>query len=125
MEILDCRKEMTAHLRARIAASGIKARVRMAPGAYSKSIQVFPPAYEIEFTHDEQRTIRTIAKSNKLTFVCGIEIDIERMTDPHGMEFHLSDEGRADWTRNALRFPNPHLREDVQRAAFDSTGKRR
>lgn len=79
-------KQMTAHLRGRISHEGIKARVRMAPGG--GSIQVFPVAYDISFTEDEQRTIRFIAKVNKLTLVRGMEIQVEQMTDPSGMEFY-------------------------------------
>ena len=79
-------KEMTAHIRKRIKVAGIKARVRMTSGS-TGGIQVFPVAHEIEFTEDEQRQIRFLAKTNKLTCVRGVEIDVERMTDPHGMEF--------------------------------------
>lgn len=114
MRVHDCRKDMTAHLRTRIAAKGIKARVRMCPAG--KSIQVFPPSFEAEFTHDEQRFIRALAVANKMTLVRGLPIDIERMTDPHGMEFHLSDECRLTWLANVQRRPNPALRDDAQPA---------
>lgn len=77
-------KEMTAHLRNRIKAEGIKARVRF----LGRSIQVFPCAYGVEFSETEQRAIRFIAKVNKLTAIRGQEIDVDRMTDPHGMEFY-------------------------------------
>lgn len=80
-----CRtKEMTAHLRNRIKAAGIKARVRF----LGRQIQVFPVAYGVEFSEADQHTIRFIAKVNKLTRVRGQEIDVDRMTDPHGMEFY-------------------------------------
>jgi hypothetical protein len=79
--------EMAAHIRHLVKREGIKARVRVTPG-YS-SIQVFPPKYEIEFSNEEQRKIRFIADCNKLTLVQGMKIDINRMTDPHGMQFYL------------------------------------
>ena len=46
-------KEMTAHIRSRIKAAGIKARVRMMSGG----IQVYTPKYGVEFSEEEQRTI--------------------------------------------------------------------
>jgi len=53
------------------------------------SIKVSVPAYGLEFSDDEQRSIRFIAKCNRLTRTSGAEIDVERMTDPFEMEFHL------------------------------------
>ena len=83
-------KEMTSHIRARVAASGIKARVMMRNYCGVRGIAVVVPAYEIEFTESEQREIRLIAKVNGLTHARGMEIDIERMTHPmqHNFEFH-------------------------------------
>ena len=71
-------KEMTAHLRGRIKAAGIKARVHFG----SVGIYVEVSRYELDFTDDEQRTIRRIAKCSGLTHVRGLEIDVEQMTDP-------------------------------------------
>lgn len=78
--------EMAKHLRKRFKAEGIACRCKKA-GA--KEIIVSVPAYGIEFSEDEQRKIRFIAKCNKLTSVRGLEIDIERMTDPHQIHFFL------------------------------------
>lgn len=80
--------ELTKHLRNRIKVAGLQARVRQLP-ASSTGIQVFPVAYGVEFSTEEQRQIRLIAQVNKLTLVRGMEIDVERNTDPHGMEFHV------------------------------------
>lgn len=83
-------KNVTAlakHIRGRVKASGIKARVRIAPGSRD-CIQVFPPAYEIHFTEAEQREIRLIAVVNGMTLVRGMPIAIEQMTDPCGMNFY-------------------------------------
>jgi len=83
-------KEMTSHIRARVAASGIKARVMMRKYCGVRGIAVVTPAYEIEFTESEQREIRLIAKVNGLTHARRSEIDLDRMTDPmqHNFEFH-------------------------------------
>lgn len=68
-------KEMTAHIRKRVKAAGIKARVRKYDSCGSKWIHVFPVRYDLEFTEDEAREIRLIAHANKLTFARGMEID--------------------------------------------------
>jgi len=83
-------KELTAHIRNRIKAAGIKAKVRMIDGnAGAKVIQVNVPEYGMEFSHAEQREIRLIAQVNKLTLVRGMEIDLDRMTDPHSFDFYM------------------------------------
>ena len=76
-------KEMTAHIRNRIKVAGIKARVCMQTACGDKIIRIDAIRYKLAFTHEEQRTIRQIAVSNDLTYVMGLEIDIERMTDPY------------------------------------------
>ena len=82
-------KEMTSHIRTRVAASGIKARVMMRNYCGVRGIAVVVPAYEIQFTESEQRGIRLIAKVNGLTRARGMEIDIERMTDPSQVNFEF------------------------------------
>ena len=82
-------KEMTAHIRNRIKVAGIKARVRMQDCCGSKVLQVNAPAYGVEFTNEQQQTIRHIAKCNGLTWVRGAEIDVERMTNPHDFNFYM------------------------------------
>jgi hypothetical protein len=77
---------IAAHIRGRIKAAGIKARVRIAPGG--GSLQVFVPTFGATFTEEEQRTIRLIAKINRLTWVRGLEIDIEQMTNPQNFNFY-------------------------------------
>jgi hypothetical protein len=83
----DALTQMTAHLRNRIKAAGIKARVRVAPGG--GFIQVFGVTYEAEFSAAEQHTIRSIAKTNGLTFAQGMEIDVDRMTNPKTFSFYM------------------------------------
>jgi hypothetical protein len=84
-------KDKVAHLRKRIKVAGIKARVRIAPGHHRDQCQVFPVAYEIEFTKEEQKTIATIAKINKWTLCQGAEIitDPDKFPQPHGYNFWL------------------------------------
>ena len=82
-------KEMTKHIRSRIAASGIAARVKMADFCGQPVIVVCVPAYGIEFTEAQQREIRTIAKVNRLTSARGMEIDVDRMTDPAQVNFEF------------------------------------
>lgn len=80
--------EAAKHLRKRIRVAGIQARVRQLP-ASKTGLQVFPAAYGVEFSAEEQRQIRIIAQVNQLTLVRGMAIDTERNTDPFGMEFYV------------------------------------
>lgn len=114
MRVHDCLKEMTAHIRVRVKAAGIKARVRISPRRSEPGIQVFPPAHNIEFSEGEQRTIRMIGLANQLTFIRGLPIIIEQMTDPHGMEFFLSAEAIETWTRNVMKWPDQRRPVDDQ-----------
>ncbi len=52
-------------------------------------MQVYTPVFDVNFTEDEQRTIRTMAVDMGLTKVYGYPIDPERMTDPRQMDFYL------------------------------------
>lgn len=80
-------KEMTAHIRSRIKAAGIKAKVRMINSCGHEYIQVNTPTFESRFNEDEQRSVRLIAIVNKLTLVRGLPIVLEQMTDANGFEF--------------------------------------
>jgi hypothetical protein len=84
----DSAPHLAAHFRHLLKRDGIKARCRVTPGS-SKSIRIHPVAYGIEFDENTQRDIRTLAVHNRLTSVRGLPIDVERMTNPHGMEFYL------------------------------------
>lgn len=81
-------KQMTAHIRSRIKAAGIKARVRFWPNG---QIQVFGVTAQASFTEEEQREIRLIASVNRLTWVRGMAIDLEQMTNPHGFNFYMPE----------------------------------
>jgi len=67
-------KEMTKHLRSRIKAAGIQARVRMCGNA----IQVITPTYESRWTEEEQREINLIAQVNGLTLVRGMPVTLDK-----------------------------------------------
>jgi hypothetical protein len=82
-------KELTKHLRKRLAKSGIKARCSMYDSCGAKWIKVSVPAFDVEFTEEEQREIRLIAKVNGLTHAQGLEIDIDQMTDPMQHTFQV------------------------------------
>lgn len=81
-------KELTAHIRKRIKVAGIKALCEMQVSCGHKVIAISVPKYDVSFTDDEQRKIRHIAKCNRLTWVRGMEIDIEQMTDPQAFKFY-------------------------------------
>jgi hypothetical protein len=83
-------KEMAKHIRNRIKIAGIKARVWMQPNTFGDNvISVATTEYNVEFTNEEQKTIRQIAKSNDLTWVRGLEIDVDLPSDPNQMNFYM------------------------------------
>ena len=65
-------KELTSHIRNRIKAAGIKARVKMNADCGTKYITVVTPSFDARFTSEEIKTICTIAQCNKLTYVRNI-----------------------------------------------------
>lgn len=82
-------KELTAHIRQRIAHAGIKARCKMQDSCGQKVISVDVPSFDAVFSESEQRTIRVIAIANRLTFAQGMAIDEFRMTNPKEFKFYL------------------------------------
>lgn len=83
-------KQTTQQIRNRIKVAGIKASVRMITPTGCQVIQVSAPSYGVEFTANEQRRIRMIAKVNGCTWVQGMEIDINQNTNPDNFEFHVA-----------------------------------
>jgi hypothetical protein len=80
--------ELAKSLRAQLKTAGINARCRVAPG--SRDIgEVFVPQFSMTFTDHEQRSIRTIAVEHGLTWVRGLPINVDQMTNPHDMNFYL------------------------------------
>lgn len=87
-------KTMTAHIRKRLKAEGIKARVRMCKACGVRSIQVIVPSYESRFTADEIEMIAFICKVNGLTGARRSEIDPQHerlLTGKHQWEFEFHD----------------------------------
>lgn len=72
-------KELTAHIRDRIKAAGIKrVGVRMLTITGEQAIAVDPlGGVDARFTYEEQRTIRLIAQVNHLTYVRGLPIEVD------------------------------------------------
>jgi len=83
-------KEMTKHIRTCIKRHNIKALVRIIKTCGDKVIQVNTPKYGVEFTEQEQREIRHIAINNNLTWVRGLPIDAEQMTNPSSFNFYYN-----------------------------------
>lgn len=83
-------KEITAHLRKRIKAAGIKAKCKMQEHCGYMVVAVDVPAYDVVFTEAQQHAIKLAAKVNKLTFAQGMEIDLARSTNPQGFKFYFS-----------------------------------
>jgi len=81
-------RQFTAHMRNRIKVAGIKAHVRGQVICGDERVYVSSVAYDIAFTEDEQRTIRSIAVANGCTLVQGMPIVIEQMTNPHDFFFY-------------------------------------
>lgn len=79
-------KALTEKVRSEIKAAGIKARVRKFDS--DRTIQAFTIEFNVEFTEAEQRTIRTIAVANNLTWVRKQPIVIEQMTNPDVFNFY-------------------------------------
>jgi len=68
-------KEMTAHIRKRVKAEGIRARVRLSNSCGIRSIQIIVPSYDARFTPAEIKTLSHIADCNHLTGSRGRKID--------------------------------------------------
>jgi hypothetical protein len=81
-------KETAAKIRATLKDQGIRARVRIAPGSKTE-VQVYAIAHGVEFSEDHQRAIRTLGVSMGLTWVRGLPIVIEQMTNPFNFNFYL------------------------------------
>jgi hypothetical protein len=85
-------KEITAHIRRRLAASGIKAKCKMAEACGLRSVEVVVPSYEARFTAEEIREIALIAKVNGLTGARGATINPEHealLTEKIQWSFYL------------------------------------
>jgi aerobic-type carbon monoxide dehydrogenase small subunit (CoxS/CutS family) len=85
-------KEITAHIRKRLKAAGIKAKCKMQSYCGSDTVMVAVPAYEARFTSEQIREFVTAAKVNGMTGCRGIELDIEHeasLTEKMQWNFYL------------------------------------
>ena len=85
-------KEMTAHVRNRIKAAGIQARVKMVESCGVRWVYVDGATYEARFNEVQQREIKIIAQVNGLRFARGMAIDLDQMTNPQEFRFVLMPE---------------------------------
>jgi len=69
-------KEMTAHIRSRIKAAGIKARVIGRHICGENRITIATQSYDARFNSKELRDIAVIASANRLTMVMGVAINL-------------------------------------------------
>ncbi len=71
--------EMTKHIRGRVAAAGIKARVLKTTCCGVRYIKVVVPAADATWTPAEIETIGIIGQVNRLTFARKSPIDLENL----------------------------------------------
>jgi len=80
-------KEVTAHVRRRIAVAGITASVRKYTSCGVNWVHVSTTKPDAIFTPCEQNAIKIIAQANGLTGGRGLEIRFDSSTNPQ--EFHF------------------------------------
>ena len=83
-------KEITAHIRKRIVAAGIKAKCKMQNYCGYMVVAVDVPSYDVDFTVEQQHVIKLAAKVNKLTSAQGMAIDLDRATNPKEFKFYFA-----------------------------------
>jgi len=84
-------KHTTKHIRNRLRAQGIKARVSLYAACGSRWIRVVPVAADASWNGEEAQKIAICAKVNGLTYSQGMEIDdsIARWHDSGATNFHF------------------------------------
>ena len=70
-------KEVTAHIRKRLKAAGIKSKCKMSTYCGNDTVMVAAPACDARFTSEQIREFVTAAKVNGMTGCRGVELDIE------------------------------------------------
>lgn len=83
-------KEMTAHIRKRLAKAGVKARCKMRELNGHKMVSIDSPSYGVEFSKEDQSKIVLIVKVNKLTGIRGLPI-IDNGTHTFGGQFEFHE----------------------------------
>ena len=82
-------KEMTAHIRNRLAKAGVKAKCKMQDLCGHKVIAIDTPTFESRFTPAEQTLIVGIVMANRLTAIRGLPVT-DNGTHTHGGKFEFS-----------------------------------
>jgi hypothetical protein len=77
-------KELTKHLRGRLAHAGIPCRVRMEDFNGSSAVSVITTSYEARWTSEQLREMALIAQCNRLTMSRGMPIDLDNMAQMTG-----------------------------------------
>ena len=85
-------KELAAHFRSRLAASGIKAKCNMQDLCGNKMIAIDTPSFEYEFSELEQNVIADIALALRMTLIRGLPIE-KNGTFTKGVKFQLEKGG--------------------------------
>ena len=82
-------QEATNQFRAALKGAGVSCNVRKQVICGSQSIQVNVKQYGDEFSSADQRTTRALAVEFGFTQVRGLEIDVDRDTDPFSHNFYV------------------------------------
>ena len=82
-------KEMTKHIRNRLAAAGISAKCKMQDLCGHKMIAIDTPAYGALFSEDQQSLIVDIVTANRLTYIRGLPV-VKNGTLSHGGKFEMA-----------------------------------
>lgn len=93
MGMTTAHKEMVSHIRKRLRANSINARVRGMVICGNKVIQVIAPKHGYEWSTEELRKLRLVATVNKLTFSHNMPIHAEetfvQLTGKNQWEFYF------------------------------------
>jgi len=87
-------KEMTAHIRNRLKAQNVPARVKMLDACGVRYVTIVTPTYEFRWNAEQAKAIAICVSVNKLTCARGMAIDIDHVaqvlqnTTQYDFEFH-------------------------------------
>jgi hypothetical protein len=82
-------KETAAHIRGKLKAQKIPARVRIYTACGTKYIQISGVKYDSEWTEKESVSIRLCAKANGLKGAQGSEINMNPILNPPSFNFEF------------------------------------
>lgn len=86
-------KELTKHIRGRLKAHKVPARVKMNDFCGTAVVTIVTPSYDYRWSSEELREIGICAQVNRLTLSQGMPIDLAVMVQltgltQHNFEFH-------------------------------------